>query len=99
MKRIAFVLVAFLLGAGPSAATTFQFEVWNRLSVDIDKFSVRGGQIEGSTRVPSGAKRQVKVTLPDGKCRAEIHMDIGSDHYLDDDKSFDFCKYSGLTIG
>ena len=43
MKRIAFVLVAFLLGAGPSAATTFQFEVWNRLSVDIDTFSVRGG--------------------------------------------------------
>jgi hypothetical protein len=49
--------------------------------------------------VPSGAKRQVKVTLPDGKCRAEIHMDIGSDRYLDDDKVFDFCKYSGLTIG
>jgi hypothetical protein len=99
MKRIAFVLVAFLLGTGTSSATTFQFELWNKLSVDIANFTVRGGQIEGSTRVPSGAKRQFKVTLPDGKCRAEIHMDIGSDRYLDDDKNFDFCKYSGLTIG
>jgi hypothetical protein len=99
MKRIALVLVAFLLGAQTSAATTFQFEVQNRLKVDIAKFTVRGGQIEGSTRVPSGATRQVKVTLPDGKCRAEIHFDIGSDRYLDDDKTFDFCKYGGLTIG
>ena len=99
MKRIAFVLVAFFFGVETSGATTFEFEVWNKLNVDITKFSVRGGKVEGSTRVPSGAKRQVKVTLPDGKCRAEIHMDIGSDRYLDDDKVFDFCKYSGLTIG
>ena len=99
MKPVAFAFVAFLFGVGTSAASTFQFEVYNKLKVDIAKFSVRGGQIEGSTRVPSGAKRQVKVTLPDGKRRAEIHFDIGSDHYLDDDKTFDFCKYNGLTIG
>ncbi len=99
MKRILFVLVALLAGLETSVAAAFLFTVDNKSRSDIAKFHVRGGEIEGSTQVPANTKREVKVTLPDGKCRAEIHFDFASPNYLDDDKVLDFCKYGGLTIG
>jgi hypothetical protein len=70
----------------------------NKSGSDISRFNVRGGQIEGSTSVPSGGKREVKVTLADGKCRAEIRIEFGSENYIDDTKVIDFCRFGGLTI-
>ena len=98
MKRFAFIAIALLSGVTSSHATTFLFTMTNKSASDISKFTVRKAQVEGSTKVPSGGKSEVKVTLPDGKCRSEIHIDFADPHYLDDDKVIDFCKYGGLTI-
>jgi hypothetical protein len=98
MKRAAFVLLAFLAATGPGLATTFQFTLENHSQSDITKFFIRNGEIEGSTRVPAGGKSTVKVTLPDGTCKAKVHVDFADPYYIDDDKSVDLCKYNGLTI-
>ena len=99
MKPIAFAVFAFLAGVQASTAATYQFTLDNQTASDVAKFTVRGGgKIEGSTRVPSHAKRTVKVTLPDGKCRAEFRIDFESPYWVDDDKVLDLCKYGGLTI-
>jgi hypothetical protein len=98
MKRLVLVLLVSMLGVTASQATTFQFTVSNQSRSENAKFFVRGAQIEGATRVPSGGKSEVKVTLPDGKCRAELHIDFAASNYLDDDKSINFCKFGGLTV-
>src|SRR5688572_7817232 len=98
MKRTVFALVAFLSGLQVSAAAIFPITIENNSRSDIASFIVRGGEIEGSTRVPSGSKREVKVTLPDGKCRAELRFNYADPHYVDDDKVLDFCKYGGLIV-
>lgn len=98
MKTILVVLALLLAGIQSSAATTFVFTINNGSQSDIDRFFVRGGEIEGPTKIPANAKREVKITLPDGKCRAGMHFDFAGEHYMDDDVTMDFCKYGGLNI-
>jgi hypothetical protein len=98
MKRLLIVLVALLAGVETSAAATFLVTIQNNSHTDIASFLVRGGTIEGSTRVPASSKREVKITLPNGKCRAEFRFDYAEANYIDDDKVLDLCKYSGLVV-
>jgi hypothetical protein len=98
MKRIALALAFAVALTGTSFAASYQFTVVNKSGSDIAKFYVRGGEIEGSTRVPNGGERKVKVTLPGGKCRAEVRIDFVDQYYIDDDKVMDFCKYGSLII-
>ena len=98
MKRIALALVFAATLSGTSFAATYQFTVVNKSGSDIAKFFVRGGKVDGSTRVPSGGERTVKVTLPGSKCRAEVRIDFVDQYYIDDDKVMNFCRYGSLII-
>ena len=98
MLRITVVLFALLFATAPSLATDFSFTIENHSQSDIERFFVRNGEIEGATRVPAGGKRTVKVTLPNGQCKAKVHVDFADPYYIDDDKSVDLCKFGGLRI-
>ena len=99
MKRIFLVLILLLAGSEVSTAATFLFTLKNRTVSDIASVRVRGGEIEQPTSIRSGADRELKVTLPDGKCRAELRVDFATPNFRDDDKVIDFCKYIGITVG
>ncbi|MBI4923917.1 MAG: hypothetical protein HY834_19460 [Devosia nanyangense] len=56
-----------------------------------------GGKIEAFKQIPAGGKRTFSVTLPDGKCGANVSINFANGQSYDAGK-FDFCKNDLLEL-
>lgn len=95
------LLTAILLAvatATPAMARTFSFQVKNSSPDDIIRIKIRGGTIEGSTKVRAFQTVEFQVTLPDGVCKTDLRAESASGRYYSDGK-FDFCKWNGVEYG
>lgn len=56
-----------------------------------------GGKVEGFKQIPANGRREMTVTLPDGKCEATLMLRFADGNSYDE-KNFDFCQYNEFTI-
>ena len=92
MSKSVLLAIAIALIPAAASAQTFQVTVKNGFVEAMTGFSVSGAKVEGFKQVPAAGKRQVSVTLPDGKCEANVTTTFADGQSLDGG-SFDFCQY------
>ena len=89
------LLLAGVVALVPTAilADDFQLTVKNGYTDTITGISVSGGKVADFKRVPANGQRTFTVTLPDGKCAANIAVTFANGYAYHDNDKFDFCQY------
>ncbi len=101
MKRLLALSILAATVCLPQAAQadTRKLTIKNNTDLMIVGVVVRGGEIQGGTRIWSGQSRTFDIVVPNGKCVVTLRASFGGDRYTNIDETLNLCKYGRLNIG